>query len=161
MSIYSRNSVPARFRVTALIAAALAILPGGSAVLINVRPVAAASSGGFEAADFGGTWNWMFNEKAFATMTLVRNGDHFSGSISNSSIDLDGDGKIASATAVPGTAEIVKTSLEGETLHIVSKDGDETTEWVVTLKTPQLAEVRVGGPGVAANFPPIRAEKAK
>ena len=161
MSIYSRNPVPARFRLPALVVAAAALFFGVSSALIHVDPVAAASNGGFEAADFAGTWNWMFNDKVFATMTLVRSGDQFSGSITNSSIDLDGDGKIASAASAPGSAEIVKTSLEGETLHIVSKDSDETTEWAVTLKSPQVAEVKVAGPGVPANFPPIRAEKVK
>lgn len=103
----------------------------------------------------------MFDGKVFATMTLRREGDRFTGSVTNGTIGLDTEGKIASAAPAPGSAEIIKTSLEGETLHVVTKDGEETTEWLVTLKSPQLAEVRVTGPGIPANFPPIRAEKVK
>jgi len=150
----------ARAPLTVLLASA-ALLLGCCAAITRAHPVQAASNAGFEAADFAGTWNWMFEGKVFATMILERKGDQFTGSITNGTIELDSEGKIASATPAPGSAEIVKTSLEGETLHVVSKDGDETTEWLVTLKSPQEAEVRVTGPGVPANFPPIHAEKVK
>jgi hypothetical protein len=103
----------------------------------------------------------MFDGKVFATMILEPRGEQFGGSITNGTIDVDGEGKIVSATPAPGSAEIVKTSIEGNTLHVFSKDGDETTEWAITLKSPQVAEVKAAGPGVSAGFPGIRAEKVK
>ena len=103
----------------------------------------------------------MFEGKSFAAMTLVQKGDQFSGSVTNGSINVDGDGKITSATAAPGASEIVKATRDGDTLHIVTKDGDDTTDLWVTLRSAQVAEVSFAAPGASAPIPPIRAEKAK
>jgi len=103
----------------------------------------------------------MFDGKSFATMTLVLKGDRFTGSVTNGSINVDGDGKISSATAAPGTSEIVKATWEGDVLHVATKDGDDTTDLWVTLKSAQVAEVTFAAPGTTAPIPPIRAEKAK
>jgi hypothetical protein len=145
----------------AMVVAAAALLFAGLAGFIQPHTIAAARSGGFEAADFAGTWNWMFEGKPFATMTLVRKGDQFGGSITHGSIGLDGEGKIASAAAAPGASEIVKSAMEGDALHITLKDAEDTTELWVTLQSADVAEVRFAGPGIPANFPSIRAERVK
>ncbi len=103
----------------------------------------------------------MFEGKSFATMTLIRNGEKFAGSITNGSINVGADGKIASAIAAPGSSEIFKATMEGDTLHITTKDGDDTTDVWVTLKSAQVAEVSFAAPGANAPIPPIRAEKVK
>jgi hypothetical protein len=155
------NSFSVRLRLAVLVTVGAALLLGCAAATFGAHPIAAAASGGFEPGDFAGTWNWMFEGKSFATMTLVQKGDQFSGSVTNGSINVDGDGKITSATVAPGASEIVKAMRDGDTLHIVTKDGDDTTDLWVTLKSAQVAEVSFAAPGANAPIPPIRAEKAK
>jgi hypothetical protein len=145
----------------AIVVAAGVLLFACFAAFIQPHAVTAARSGGLEAADFAGTWNWMFEGKAFATMTLVRKGDEFGGSITHGSIGLDSEGKIASANSAPGSSEIVKSAMDGEALHLTLKDAEDTTELWVTLESADVAEIRFAGPGIPANFPSIRAERAK
>jgi hypothetical protein len=158
---FVNQSVFAPIRLAALVTVGAAFFFACAAALSPAHPVAAASNGGFEAADFAGTWNWMFEGKRFATMTLVLKGGQFTGSLTNESINVDGDGKISGATAAPGTSEIVKATREGDVLHVVTKDGDDTTDLWVTLKSAQVAEVSFAAPGATAPIPPIRAEKAR
>jgi hypothetical protein len=66
-----------------------------------------------------------------------------------------------SATAAPGSSEIVKTIRDGEALHITAKDGDDTTDIWVALKSAKLADVSFAAPGGSAPIPPIRAESIK
>ena len=160
MSIFARGSISSRLQHWALCLTASALFFGCAASLIHAHPIAGVF-GGFEAADFVGTWNWMFEGKSFATMTLVRKGEQFTGSITNGSISVDGDGKIASAIPAQGSSEIVKATREGDALHITTKDGDDTTDLWVTLKSAKLAEVSFAAPGDTAPIPPIYAEKVK
>jgi hypothetical protein len=55
----------------------------------------------------------------------------------------------------------VKAIREGDALHIASKDGDDTTDLWVTLRTSQVAEMSFSAPGAPAPIPPIHAEKVK
>jgi hypothetical protein len=158
MSSIGRSPVSSRW---ILCAVACALFFGCAASSIHPYHVAAAPSDGFEAADFVGIWNWMFEGKSFATMTLVRKGEQFTGHITNGSINVGDDGKIASAMAAPGSSEIVKATREGDALHITTKDGDDTTDLWVTLKSAQVAEVSFAAPGATAPISPIRAEKVK
>jgi hypothetical protein len=161
LSTFARSTISSRLLHWALCVAASAFFLGCAASFIHTHPIEAASGGGFEVADFVGTWNWIFEGKPFATMTLVRKGEQFTGSITNGSINVGSDGKIASATAAPGSSEIVKGTREGDMLHITTKDGDDTTDVWVKLKSAQVAEVSFAPPGSNAPIPPIRAEKAK
>jgi hypothetical protein len=161
LSTFARSTISSRLLYRALSLAASALFLGCAASFVHAHPVEAASGGGFEAADFVGTWNWMFEGKSFATMTLVRKGEQFTGSITNGSVNVGTDGKIASATAAPGSSEIVKATREGDTLHITTKDGDDTTDMWVALKSARVAEVSFAAPGANAPIPPIRAEKVK
>jgi len=145
----------------AVVVAAAALLVAGFGAFIQPHAVVAARGGGLEAADFAGTWNWMFEGKAFATMTLERKGDQFGGSVTHGSIGLDSEGKISSANSAPGASEIVKSAMDGDALHLTLQDAEDTTELWVTLQSADVAEVRFAGPGIPANFPSIRAERAK
>jgi hypothetical protein len=109
--------------------------------------------------DFAGTWNWMFEDKRFATMTLKQDGDQLTGSMTNGHIDLDERGRIASAIAVTGTTPIVKTTLEGGRLILLARDGDDETEFAMTLTSSSTAELRFYGDGAPQSAQPIRLEK--
>jgi hypothetical protein len=125
MSTLARRTRISRLLPWAICVAAFALYFGCALPHAHTPAVEAASGEGFEAADFVGTWNWMFEGKPFATMTLERKGEQFAGSVTNSSIDVGTDEKIVSATAAPGSSEIVKTIRVGEALHITAKDGDD------------------------------------
>ena len=109
--------------------------------------------------DFAGTWNWMFEDKRFATMTLKQDGDVLTGSMTNGHIDLDERGRITTATAAKGTTPIVKTTLEDGKLILLARDGDDETEFAMTLTSPSTAELRFHGDGAPGNAQPIRLEK--
>jgi hypothetical protein len=68
----------------------------------------AAASDHVAVKDFAGTWNWMFEDRRFATMTLSEDGDQFTGSMTNFHIDLDARGGITGAATVRGATPIVK-----------------------------------------------------
>lgn len=111
------------------------------------------------AKDFSGTWNWMFEDKRFATMTLNQNGNELTGSMTNGHIDLDERGRITAATPAKGTTPIVKTTFEDGKLILLTKDGDDETEFAMTLTSPSTAELRFYGNGAPGNAQPIRLEK--
>jgi hypothetical protein len=109
--------------------------------------------------DFAGTWNWMFEDKRFATMTLNQDGDQLTGSMTNGHIDFDERGKISSATAAKGTTPIVKTTIRDGKLILLARDGEDETEFAMTLTSPSTAELRLYGDGAPGNAQPIRLEK--
>ncbi|KAA6457509.1 hypothetical protein DYQ86_22000 [Acidobacteria bacterium AB60] len=108
---------------------------------------------------FAGTWNWMFEEKRFATMTLTAEGDQLTGSMTNGHIELDELGRISLASAAQGTTPIVKTTLQNGMLILLAKDGEDETEFSMTLLSPSLAELRFYGDGAPQSGRPIRLEK--
>lgn len=109
--------------------------------------------------DFAGTWNWMFEDKRFATMTLNQDGDQLIGSMTNAHIDLDERGKISTATAVKGTTPIVKSTIHDGKMILLARDGEDETEFAMTLTSPSTAELRFYGDGAPQNAQPIRLEK--
>jgi beta-lactamase regulating signal transducer with metallopeptidase domain len=143
---------------TAVIGLALAtgITFGTGAMLAHAMSLQARSEPSNTAEKFAGTWHWMFDGRSFATMTLVRGGSGFTGSVTGSRIALKSDGGLLRAEPSEDSApkRIAKASLEGSALHITVTDG---FEFNVTLKDDTHAEIRpVGAP---PNMKPIPAEK--
>jgi hypothetical protein len=135
-----------------------ALLLGGARV-IRAQTPPSAGVGEHAAKDYAGTWNWMFEDRRFATMTLTQNGDQLTGSMTNGHIDLDERGRITSAAAAKGTTPIVKTTIEDGKLILLARDGDDETEFAMTLTSPSTAELRFHGDGAPGNAQPIRLEK--
>jgi hypothetical protein len=84
MSTFARSTRISRLLPWAICVAAFALYFEWALPLAHTPAVGAASGEGFEAADFAGTWTWMFEGKPFATTTLERKGEQFTGSVSNS-----------------------------------------------------------------------------
>jgi len=94
-------------------------------------------------------------------MILARDGSRFTGSVTGSRIALNDDGTLRMADPAENGAPspISNAKLEGSALHVTVKDGDETFEFLVTLKDETHAEIHpVGAP---ANMKPIPSEKAQ
>jgi beta-lactamase regulating signal transducer with metallopeptidase domain len=142
----------------ALIGLALAtsITFGAGAVLAHAMSRQASSEPSTTAKKFAGTWHWMFDGRSFATMILVRDGSHFTGSVTPSRIALNDDGGLSQADPSEDSSPkpIAKASLEGSALHVAVSDG---FEFIVTLKDDTHAEIRPKG--APPNMKPIRAEK--
>ncbi|MGC1298573.1 MAG: hypothetical protein WA869_26400 [Alloacidobacterium sp.] len=138
------------------LALATSITFGAGAVLVRAMSLQAGSLSSNTAEKFAGTWHWMFNEKSFATMTLVRSGSGFTGSVTGSRIALNDDGGLLRADPSEDSTpkSITKATLEGSALHITVMDGFEFT---VTLKDETHAEIHPAG--VPPNMKPIPAEK--
>src|SRR6185437_11594400 len=97
-----------KIRLAAFVAAALLPWQGLSGVALHAQEESARAK--FTQKDFVGTWNLMFQDKRFATLTLQPNGDQLAGTMTNGSIDMDDNGKITSAVGREGTSPIVRTS---------------------------------------------------
>jgi beta-lactamase regulating signal transducer with metallopeptidase domain len=140
---------------------AVSIAFGGSAVLARALSLQASSKASNPTEKFAGTWHWMFNKKSFVTMILARDGSRFTGSVTGSRIALNDDGTLGMADPAENGAPspISNAKLEGSALHVTVKDGDETFEFLVTLKDETHAEIHpVGAP---AKMKPIPAEKVQ
>jgi hypothetical protein len=135
------------------------LLAGWTGALQAQTPPHAPGADQAAVKDFAGTWNWMFEDKRFATMTLKQDGDELTGSMTNGHIDLDERGRITGATAAKGTTPIVKTTMQDRMLILLAKDGDDETEFAMTLTSPSIAELRFYGDGAPGNAQPIRLEK--
>jgi hypothetical protein len=160
MKLTKKKTSFSRGGVIGLVLAA-SIAFGGSAVVARAVSLQVSSKASSVAEKFAGTWHWMFNKKSFVTMILAWDGSRFSGSITGSGIALNDDGTLRRADpAENGSASpISNAKLEGSALHVTVKDGDETFEFLVTLKDETHAEIHpVGAP---ANMKPIPAEKVQ
>jgi hypothetical protein len=122
---------------------------GAAAMLALPGTLRAQTGRQFTARDYAGTWDWMFHEKPFATMVLKQKGDGFTGAITNCTLDMDSDGHITGATAGEGYTPIVSTSFTQGGLHIVEKEGDDETEWDMTLQSATKAQMRMAGENAA------------
>ncbi|HZD49600.1 MAG TPA: M56 family metallopeptidase [Silvibacterium sp.] len=143
------------------LALATSITFGAGAVLAHAMSLQASSVSSKTAEKFAGTWHWMFNEKSFATMTLVWDGSGFTGSATGSRIALNDDGTLSRADPSEDSSPkpITKAKLEGSALHITVMDGNEPFEFTVTLKDETHAEIHpVGAPPY---MKPIPAEKVR
>lgn len=153
-------------RLSRISAAALAIAASllfGSACLaataFNFQPAAVVSD---ELKPYAGAWLWMFKGKPFVTMTLVPDGDHFAGSMTNGYFHNDADGNMSDAGSHPGTSAITRTFFAGKVLHIVvsdDKDGS-LSEWTMTLLSPGEAQFSVADEGAPKSLKPWLAERA-
>ena len=140
-------------------ALAVFVVAGRSEAGLAQAPAAVAVVDHAAVKDFAGTWNWMFEDKRFATMTLKQDGDEVTGTMTNGHIDLDERGRITSAAAVKGTTPIVKATLAEGRLILLAQDGDDQTEFAMKLTSPTTAELRFYGDGAPQNAQPIRLEK--
>lgn len=146
-----------RAGVTGL-ALAMSMIFGAGAVLARTMSVQA-SSASANADAFAGTWHWMFHEKSFVTMILIRDGSNFTGSVTGSRIALNNDGTLRRADPSENStpSPITEAKLEGSALHVTVMDGNESFEFTVTLKDGTHAEIHpVGAPPI---MKPIPAEK--
>jgi beta-lactamase regulating signal transducer with metallopeptidase domain len=142
-----------------VLALATSITFGAGAVLAHAMSLQADSVSSNTAEKFAGTWHWMFNERSFVTMILVRDGSSFTGSVTGSRIALNDDGTLMRADPSENStpSPITKAKLEGAALHVTVMDGNEPFEFNVTLKDETHAEIHpVGAP---RNMKPILAEK--
>ena len=137
--------------------AGLLLIGGMRTGLTQAAPSSAPPS--VAAKDFAGTWNWMFQDRRFATMILEQKGDQITGTMTNGHIDMDGQGKITKAAAEKGSTPIVKSTMEKGRLILLAKDGKDATEFAMTLTSPTTAELRFSGKGAPARAEPIRLEK--
>jgi hypothetical protein len=138
------------------LALATSIAFGGSAVLAHAMSLQASSKPSNTGEKFAGTWHWMFDGRSFATMTLVRDGSAFTGTVTPSRIALKSDGGLLRADPSDDSTPtpITKASLEGSALHITVEGGFEFT---VSLKDDTHAEIKPRR--APPNMKPIRAEK--
>jgi hypothetical protein len=138
------------------LAVATSIAFAGSAVPAHATSRQASSKPPNTTEKFAGTWHWMFNDRSFATMVLIRDGSGFTGTVTPSRIALNDDGTLRQAeTSDDSTPKrIAKAKLEGSTLHITVEDGFEFT---VSLKDDTHAEIKPQG--APPNMKPIPAEK--
>jgi hypothetical protein len=111
------------------------------------------------AKDFAGTWNWMFGDKRFATMTLDIKDNQLAGTVTNEWMNMNEQGRITGAESRPGSSVIAQQSMNKGTLSIVEKSAGEDLQWAMTLTSPTTAELRIMGAGAPANADPIRLEK--
>jgi hypothetical protein len=109
-------------------------------------------------ADYVGAWHLMFQGKAFATMTIERRGDQFTGSLTGVSIEMGDNGKLTNAAATNGPSSTLQARLENGVLHLSEKDGDDVIEWTMTLTSQSAGELRFAR-GAPANAEAIRLEK--
>ncbi len=132
---------------------------GSSAMLARAVSLQEAPASDNTAKAFAGTWHWMFNGQSFATMILVQNGSEITGSATESRIALNDDGELSKADPSDNRtpAQITRTKLEGNALHVTVGDGNHPFKFLVTLKDATHAEIHpVGAP---PNMKPIQAEK--
>uniref|UniRef100_Q01Y66 Peptidase M56, BlaR1 n=1 Tax=Solibacter usitatus (strain Ellin6076) TaxID=234267 RepID=Q01Y66_SOLUE len=136
---------------------ATSITFGMGAVLMRAVSLQVSAQTSNPAERFAGTWRWMFDEKSFATMVLVRSATGFTGSVTGSRIALNQDGGLLRADPSEDAAPrpIAKASLEGA-LRLRVNDGFEFT---VTLRDDTHAEIHPAG--APANMKPIPARKVR
>jgi hypothetical protein len=128
--------------------AGLLLMSGMQAGLAQAPSAKTAAIDRVAAKDFAGTWNWMFQDRRFGTMTLELRGDELNGSMTN----------ITHAASSAGTTPVVG-SLRNGVLRVVAKSGDDETEFAMTLISPLAAELRFSREGAPAHAEAIRLEK--
>ena len=141
------------------LAFAATFLFASGTVLARAVSLQEASASANNAQAFAGTWHWMFHGRSFATMILTQNGSGITGTVTPSRIALDDNGELSRADPSENStpSPISKTQMEGNALHVTVLDGNETFEFLVTLKDGTHAEIHpVGAP---ANMKPIQAER--
>lgn len=135
---------------------AIGVTFGSGAVF--ARAMSWQTTGSSQAAQrFAGTWNWMFQGKSFATMTLTRSGSDLGGTVTESRIALNDDGTLKKADPSDDKTpkQITKAELDGAVLRVTVMDGFEFT---VSLKDTTHAEILPGG--APPNMKPIALVRA-
>lgn len=120
------------------------------------RALSGHTTGSSDAQRFIGTWNWMFQGKSFATMTLTRSEHGLSGTVTESRIALNDDGTLKKADPSDDKTpkQITKAELDGDMLRVTVADGFEFT---VSLKDTTHAEIIPAG--APPNMKPIALER--
>jgi hypothetical protein len=136
---------------------AIGITLGSGAVLTRAMSWQTTTGSSQAAQRFAGTWNWMFQGKSFATMTLTRSGSGLGGTVTGSHITLNKDGTLRQADPSDDKTpkQITKAELDGAVLRVTVADGFEFT---VTLKDTTHAEILPAG--APPNMKPIALLKA-
>lgn len=145
------------FSHAALLGSVLAIGATFGSGAVFARAMSQQTAGSSEDVQlFAGTWNWMFQGKRFATMTLIRSGCGFRGTVTESRIALNDDGtlKMADPSDDKKPKQITKAELDGAALRVTVADGFEFT---MSLKNTTHAEVLPGGS--PPNMKPIPLER--
>jgi hypothetical protein len=111
------------------------------------------------AEKFAGTWHWMFHGRSFVTMILVRDESGFTGTVTGSRVALNDDGGLSRADPSEDSTPkpITSANLKGSALHVTVGDGNESFEFIVTLKDKSHAEICPKR--APPNMKPIPAEK--
>jgi hypothetical protein len=146
------------FSHASLIGVVLAIGVTFGSGAVFARAMSRQTTGSSDAAQrFAGTWNWMFQGKSFATMTLTRSGSGLRGTVTESRIALNDDGTLKKADPSDDKTpkQITKAELDGAVLRVTVADGFEFT---VSLKDTTHAEILPGG--APPNMQPIPLERA-
>jgi hypothetical protein len=152
------NSFSMTIRVGVLTAATFAFAAGLLSFVGDGGGGTVQAQSNVTGTDYVGRWHWMFQGNAFATMTIERRGDQFSGSLTGVSIEIDDNGKLTRAVATDGPSSTLQMSLDNGVMHVSEKDGDDKIEWTMTLTSPKTGELRFAG-GAPANAEPIKVEK--
>ena len=158
MMLTQKKTLLSRAGLIGLAFAATFLFASGT-VLARAVSLHEAAASTNSAQTFAGTWHWMFKGHSFSTMILVPNGSGITGTVTPSHIALDDDGYLSKAdpTDDKTPSPIAKTKLEGNGLRVTIGDGNQTFEFIVTLKDATHAEIHpVGAP---QNMKPIQAER--
>ncbi|MHB1700071.1 MAG: TonB family protein [Acidobacteriaceae bacterium] len=123
-----------------------------AATTFNFQPAAVVSD---DLKPYAGSWQWMFQGKPFVTMTLVPQGDHFTGSMTNGRFSNNENGDMTDAASRPGSSPILRTFFVGKALHIVVQDTDKSlSEWSMILLSPNQAQFSTADPDAPKNLKP-------
>jgi Zn-dependent protease with chaperone function len=158
IKVLTEKKVPLSGAALLGLALAASITLGAGAVLAHAISLQTSSDFSTREENFAGTWHWMFEGKSFATMTLVRSGTRYTGSVTQSRIALKRDGSLLRADPSHDAKpkQITKATLEGSSLHVTVEDG---FQFIVTKKDDAKAEIHpVGAP---PNMKSISAERAR
>jgi LssY C-terminus len=91
---------------------------------------------------FVGTWQAQFQGKPFVTVTLAMLDGKLSGTVSRSSVQLDKDGALTSATPLDGSDAISEAQVSGQTLTLTIA-GDQPVHYEMSLSDSDHAELRL------------------
>jgi hypothetical protein len=147
------------FSHAALLGVVLAIGVTFGSAAVFARAMSRQTTGSSEDAQrFAGTWNWMFQGKRFATMTLTRSGPGLTGTVTESRIALNDDGTLKKADPSDDKKpkQITKAELDGAVLRVTVADGFEFT---VSLRDTTHGEILPGG--APPNMKPIPLVRAQ
>lgn len=95
-------------------------------------------------SNFAGTFKAEFHKHTWLVLALIADGDKLSGTLTHSAqLSADDEGDITSVSDDMSTDTIVKTELQGDTLHITTRDEDSNEDrYALTLTGADTAELK-------------------